>query len=140
MSDAAAQIDAPPNQVASLLDEFEVGPGDSGVGHVPAFLPLSIEALQQQHPNIRRILQIQVPVVVKLVEGRRLVSELMQMRIGSILEFDKPIDAPLELLIGSRPIGYGQAVKTGEKLGLQILTIGPVQETLAALAPELSSD
>jgi flagellar motor switch/type III secretory pathway protein FliN len=140
MGDAAAQIDAPANQMASLLDEFEVGPGDPGVGPVPATLPLSIEALQQQHPNVRRILQIQVPVVIKLAEGRRPVSELMQMRIGSILEFDKPFDAPLELLIASRPIGYGQAVKAGEKLGLRILKIGPVQQTLAALAPELPTD
>ena len=140
MSDAAAQIDAPANHTGSLLDEVDGGPGAPGAGPRPAAPPISIETLRQQHPNIRRILQIHVPVVVKLAESSRRVSELMQMRIGSILEFDKPFDAPLELLIANRPIGCGQAVKVGEKFGLRILKIGPVQQTLAALAPELPAD
>ena len=65
-------------------------------------------------------MRLNVPVIVKLAERKLLLSEVMRLGTGAIIEFSKSNDEPLELLINNKPIGLGEAVKVGDKFGLRI--------------------
>ncbi len=52
---------------------------------------------------------------------------------SAIVEFDKPSDSELELLINNKCIGLGQAVKVGENFGLRITRIGSLHDRITAL-------
>ncbi|MGC4031036.1 MAG: FliM/FliN family flagellar motor C-terminal domain-containing protein [Tepidisphaeraceae bacterium] len=84
-------------------------------------------------PELSRILKLQVPVIVKLAERKFTMAEVLRIQSGAILEFNKPADAPLELLINNKPIAVGVAVKVEENFGLEIKQIGNVKQIIASL-------
>lgn len=77
--------------------------------------------------ELHRILQMQVPIIVKLAERRLPVSEVMRLGVGAIIEFVKSSESNLELLINNKPIATGEAVKVGENFGLRLLHVGDVK-------------
>lgn len=83
--------------------------------------------------DIGRILRLEVPVIVRLAERRLLLSEVMRLGTGAIIEFFKRSDEPLELLVNNKPIGVGETVKVGENFGLRITQIGDVKQVIQAL-------
>jgi flagellar motor switch protein FliN/FliY len=84
--------------------------------------------------ELKRIMRLQVPVIVKLAQRRLTLAEVMRLGIGVIIEFSKSSDEPLELLINNKPIGVGEAVKVGENFGLRITHIGDVKQLIHSLA------
>jgi flagellar motor switch protein FliN/FliY len=83
--------------------------------------------------ELRRILHMQVPVIVKLAERKLTLAEVMRLGPGAIIEFVKSSDEPLELLINNKTIGLGDAVKVGENFGLKINQIGDVKDVIRSL-------
>jgi flagellar motor switch protein FliN/FliY len=86
--------------------------------------------------ELQRILRLEVPVIVKLAERKLLLSEVMRLGTGAIIEFFKSSDEPLQLLINNKPIGVGETVKVGENFGLRITQIGDVKQIIASLGGE----
>jgi len=82
---------------------------------------------------LERILRIEVPVIVKLAECKMPLARVVSLNTGAIIEFEKPADAPLDLMINNKCIGVGQAVKVGENFGLRITQVGTLQEKIRAL-------
>ena len=90
-------------------------------------------AINPSNGEVQRILRLKVPVIVKLAERKLMLSEVMRLGVGAILEFSKASDEPLELLINNKPIGLGEAVKVGENFGLRINQIGDMKQIVAAM-------
>jgi flagellar motor switch protein FliN/FliY len=83
--------------------------------------------------DLKRILRLEVPVIVKLAERKLTLGEVMRLGAGAIIEFSKNSDEPLELLINNKAIGVGDAVKVGENFGLKITQIGDVRQIIRSL-------
>ena len=101
--------------------------------------------LQPQRPTqpapptsveLQRILRLEVPVIVKLAERRLMLSEVMRLGTGAIIEFFKSSDEPLELLINNKVIGVGETVKVGENFGLRITQVGDLKQVIKSLGDE----
>lgn len=86
--------------------------------------------------DLQRILRLQVPVIVKLAERKTPVSEVLRLQVGSILEFNKSSDEPLEVLINNKPIAVGDAVKVGENFGIRITQIGDVRTIIQSMGQD----
>ncbi len=71
-------------------------------------------------PALARILRLHVPVIVQLAERRMAVSTIRDLSIGAIIEFEKAVTDPLDLLINRHLIGRGFTVKVGENFGLRV--------------------
>ena len=92
------------------------------------------EAQRTVSPSeLKRILRLQVPVIVKLAERRLTLAEVLRLGAGAIIEFMKASDEPLELLVNNKPIGVGETVKIGENFGLRITQIGDVRQVIRSL-------
>lgn len=85
--------------------------------------------------NLRQILTLNVPIVVRLGTRTMRVSEVMGLMPGSIIELPKNAESELELLVNNRPIACGVACKVGENFGLRITCVGDVEQRIAALGP-----
>jgi flagellar motor switch protein FliN/FliY len=83
--------------------------------------------------ELRRILKLQVPVIVKLAERKLSVSEVMRLGAGAIIEFFKASDKPLDLLINNKVVATGEAVKVGENFGMRITQIADVKQVIQSL-------
>ena len=76
---------------------------------------------------------MEVPVIVKLADRKLMLSEVLRLGTGAIIEFFKRSDEPLELLINNKTIGVGETVKIGENFGLRITQIGDVRQIIHAM-------
>jgi len=83
--------------------------------------------------EVKRILTISVPVIVKLAERRMSMAEVMRLGVGAIIEFAKRSEEPLQLLINNKSIAVGEAVKVGENFGLRITQIGDIKQVIRTL-------
>lgn len=98
--------------------------------------PDTRDLLDPLPPELRRILRIKVPVIVKLAGRRMPLGAIRRLALGNILEFEQMVDQPLELLVNNRPIGTGTAVKVGDRFGLQITSIRTRAQRVRTLAAE----
>lgn len=83
--------------------------------------------------ELRRILRMRVPVLVNLAERDVSLHSVLRWTPGSIIEFDKPADSDLQLVIANKPIGSGHAVKVGENFGLRVTVIDDVTDRILAM-------
>lgn len=83
--------------------------------------------------DVARILRLEVPIIVRLGQRKLLLSEVLRLGTGAIIEFSKRSDEPLELLINNKVIGVGETVKVGENFGLRITQIGDIKQLIQAL-------
>ena len=88
---------------------------------------------RQRAAGIERILKIKVPLIVRLAQRSMLLNTIMKMGPGTILEFDRRVDEPLDLMISNCEIGAGVAVKVNEHFGLRITRIEGVQKRIDSL-------
>ena len=84
-------------------------------------------------PKIARILGLSVPVTATLAERDMTIESIVGISVGTIVEFDVPVDAELTLSVANHAIGKGQAVKAGENFGLCITQIDNVERRIGAL-------
>jgi flagellar motor switch protein FliN/FliY len=95
------------------------------------------EPIDEGAEGVRRILKLRLPVSVVLAEKPVRVEDVLSMRPGDVLEFEKRVDDPLELVINQKPIANGVAVKSGEKFGVRVARVLGPQEKVRAMGPGL---
>lgn len=100
---------------------------------MPLLRPSALSFSAPTQAELRRILRMEVPVIVKLAQRTLTTAEIMRLGPGAIIEFIKASDEPLELLINNKTIGLGEAVKVGENFGLKITQIGDVKEVIRSM-------
>jgi len=74
-------------------------------------------------PETSRLLQLRVPVITQLAARKMSILAIRKLSVGTILEFDKPIDQWLELMVNNKAVAYGEAVKIGERFGLALKSV-----------------
>lgn len=67
-------------------------------------------SLQGAPPNMELILDIDLPIIIRLGSTQMTLKEIMRMSPGSIIELDKGVDEPVELLVNDQPIARGEVV------------------------------
>jgi len=97
----------------------------------------SNSAATDDKSELSRIMRLEVPVIVKLAERKLAMSEVLRLGVGSIIEFVKSNDEPLQLMINNRTIAIGEAVKVGENFGLRIKQVGTMKQLVAAMGTTL---
>lgn len=88
---------------------------------------------EQGQSDLSRILKLSVPVMVVLAEQEMAIKSILEMTVGTIVEFDVPFDAELELRVANQTIGRGNAIKIGENFGLSITAVDSVSQRVDAL-------
>lgn len=66
--------------------------------------------MQGAPPNMELILDIDLPIIIRLGSTQMTLKEIMRMSPGSIIELDKGVDEPVELLVNDQPIARGEVV------------------------------
>lgn len=71
------------------------------------------------------ILQLSVPLVVRVAQRQMRLRQILEISTGSIVEFETPAESELDLLVNNCPVAKGMAVKVGENFGLRITRVLP---------------
>lgn len=77
--------------------------------------------------NLDLLMDITVPVTVELAQVNKQIKDIISLHPGSIIEFDKNIDQPFDLLINGVKVGTGQIIEIGDKFGVRVISIDTYQ-------------
>ncbi len=89
-----------------------------------------------QGPGPREIdFLLDIPLVVSVEIGRTrmLIKDLLQLGQGSVIEFDKLVGEPMEVLVNEKLVARGEVVVVNEKFGVRLTDISSPAERLKHL-------
>ncbi|MEO1953076.1 MAG: flagellar motor switch protein FliY [Campylobacterales bacterium] len=92
-------------------------------------IPLNTEEIN----NISLIMDVKLPVKVRIGKKKMLLKDVLNMDIGSVIELNQLANDPLEILVDNNVIAQGEVVIVDGNFGVQITTIGTKRERLAKL-------
>jgi flagellar motor switch protein FliN/FliY len=69
------------------------------------------------------ILDIPLTVSVELGRGKMMISELLKLGRGSVVELTKLAGEPLDVFVNNRLIAIGEVVVTNEKFGVRLTEV-----------------
>jgi len=90
---------------------------------------LSAEELQ----NISLIMDVKLPIKVRIGTKKMLLKDVLNMDIGSVVELNQLANDPLDILVDNHVIAQGEVVIVDGNFGIQITTIGTKRERLNQL-------
>lgn len=83
--------------------------------------------------NISLIMEVKLPVKVRIGRKKMLLKDVLNMDIGSVIELNQLANDPLEVLVDDHVIAEGEVVIVDGNFGIQITTIGTKRERLNQL-------
>ena len=102
-------------------------------GQQPGFVPFGAQELYSsniKHVTLddlpgfsKSLLKVKIPVAAVLARGKRPIKMILELGVGSVVQFDKSFDSFLDLQVGQMTVGNGEAVKVGDKFGLRVHSI-----------------
>ncbi len=85
--------------------------------------------------NISLIMDVKLPVRVRIGQKKMLLKDVLSMDIGSVIELNQLANDPLDILVDDRVIAQGEVVIVDGNFGIQITTIGSKRDRLNQLKP-----
>ena len=82
-----------------------------------------IASLEGNDRNLNLILDIPLKVTVELGRSKMVVSDLLNLGQGSVIELSKLAGEPLEVLVNDKLVARGEAVVVNEKFGVRLTDI-----------------
>jgi flagellar motor switch protein FliN/FliY len=83
--------------------------------------------------NMNLILDIKLPIKVRIGSKKMLLKDVINMDIGAVIELDRLVNDPLDLLVEDTVIGQGEVVIVDGNFGIQISKILSQSERIARL-------
>lgn len=112
------EIDALLSQVAGDDEEgAQAGspaPDESTAPAAPAS-SVSIDKMRAQNPDLDRALSIPISVTAILAEKVMSMEDILGLFLGSLLQFDKNVEAPIDLHVNNIAFAKGHVVTVGER-------------------------
>ena len=102
----------------------------------PQIFPSSTsKALKDMLPvaAMERVMHLELPVIAVLGEKKMPMEEVLNLTKGALIPFKKHNGEPLDLFVNNCRIGYGKAIKIGQRFGIYIGEIGSPEEMIKKL-------
>ncbi|MGE3974454.1 MAG: flagellar motor switch protein FliN [Bdellovibrionales bacterium] len=122
MSNEAIKLAEDPAAAAGVTDVPPTSPGDASGGGGDGANGPALKA-EKEGRNLDLILDIPLRVTVELGRAKMVVSELLNLSQGSVIELSKLAGEPLEVLVNDKLVARGEAVVVNEKFGVRLTDI-----------------
>jgi len=113
------------NEQAGDIKEPEVNRAD--------FQQLSVDSKTHEAQNIKLLMDVELPVSIELGRTRMHISEILTLGPGSVVELDKLVGEPVDLLVNRKKVARGEVVVVEENFGLRITQLISPEERLKNL-------
>jgi flagellar motor switch protein FliN/FliY len=101
--------------------------------HVSSNCEDDIMLSDEELKNIGLIMDVKLPVRVRIGKKRMLLKDVLNMDIGSVIELNQLANDPLEILVDNHVVAQGEVVIVDGNFGIQVTTIGTKKERLTQL-------
>ena len=101
-----------------------------GTGESVRLVVLQMEPARRETTNIDMLMEIELPITLRFGSTTMALRDVAGLGSGSIIEFDRGIDDPVEVIVNGRVIARGQAVIANGSYGVRISEISSRSERL----------
>jgi flagellar motor switch protein FliN len=92
----------------------------------------SSPASSEQHPGaLNLLLDVQLAVSMRFGSRRLLLSEVLDLSPGTVIELDRRVQEPVDLLLDGRLVAHGEVVVIDGNYGLRVTDIFPMAQPSA---------
>lgn len=74
-------------------------------------------------PKLELLYDLQLPVSIELGRTNMLIREILRLGRGSVIEFDKLVSEPVDVLINGKKVAEGEVVVIDKHFGIRITTL-----------------
>jgi len=82
-----------------------------------------MNATAENPANLNLVLDVPVNLTIELGGTQLPMREVLQLNVGSVVQLDKPADAPVDLSINGKLIARGEVVVIDNRFGVKITEI-----------------
>lgn len=88
-----------------------------------AFAPLTEEKQPTTGTNMDLLLDIPLEVTVELGRTKRLIKDVLELGVGSVVELDKLAGEPVDVVVNGKLVARGEVVVIDENFGVRITDV-----------------
>lgn len=78
--------------------------------------------------NIERLMDVEMNVTVRFGKTEMPLRDVVRFGVGSMIELNRSVDEPVELLVNNYPFAHGEVVVVDGYYGVRITEIGTPEE------------
>lgn len=83
--------------------------------------------------NLDLLMDVELDATLRFGKRTLLLREVMDLGLGAVVELDRKVEDPVELLLGERVIARGEVVIIDGSYGLRVTEVGDPAPTMAAV-------
>lgn len=80
--------------------------------------------------NLDLVLEIPVTLSMEIGRTRMRIAELLELKSGSVVDLQKTVDEPLDVLVNGTLVAHGEAVVVDGRFGIRLTDVVSKQERL----------
>lgn len=88
----------------------------------PMDIPSS-EPTTVNDPKLALLYDLQLPVSIELGRTSMLIRDILRLGRGSVVEFDKLVSEPVDVLVNGKKVAEGEVVVVDKHFGIRITTL-----------------
>ncbi|MBI3259980.1 MAG: flagellar motor switch protein FliN [Ignavibacteriae bacterium] len=103
--------------------------GSSGINiDTPDFpdlpqMDMQSEPTSVNDPKLALLYDLQLPVSIELGRTSMLIRDILRLGRGSVVEFDKLVSEPVDVLVNGKKVAEGEVVVVDKHFGIRITTL-----------------
>lgn len=121
--------DSPTDHMAEMAAAMEAT-SDSPPDHSAEAIAKSVSG---QDVNIEALLKVPVSLAIEVGRTQMVLSDLLDTQEGTVIELERLLEEPLDVLVNGALIAHGVVVLANERFGLQITDIISLEERARSL-------
>jgi flagellar motor switch protein FliN len=82
-----------------------------------------MNATAERPANLNLVMDVPVSLTIELGSCQLPMREVLQLGVGSVVQLDKPADAPVELSVNGKLIARGEVVVIEDRFGVKITEV-----------------
>lgn len=84
-------------------------------------------------PKLELLYDLQLPVTIELGRTNMLIRNILRLGRGSVIEFDKLVSEPVDVLVNGKKVAEGEVVVIDKHFGIRITTLIDPADRLKSL-------
>ncbi len=116
-----------------MLEESVAAPKAAAAPIDPASYLSGVAGVDEDSVNIEFLLEIKLHVTFEVGRSKMLISDLLTLGQGSVIELHRLVGDELDLLINGKLVARGEVVVINEKFGCRISAIVPPEDRVKYL-------
>ena len=84
-------------------------------------------------PKFELLYDLQLPISIELGRTNMLIRDILRLSRGSVIEFDKLVSEPVDVLINGKKVAEGEVVVIDKHFGIRVTTLISPSERLRSV-------